>query len=86
MPADAHLSESHRVIAHATQWLPFGGPSAEDILVTFGVTPSIYFRRLRDVLTSVGDTFVPDDSTRNALVELCVRRIRAGDGYVYDPI
>ena len=66
--------DQERILAFATRWLPYGGGTAEDIMVTFGTTSDIYFRRLQALLE---DTERPVDLDRNttaALLRMCRRR------------
>lgn len=39
----------HELLEFARRWEPFGGPSAADILVEFGMTPSRFSERLKDL-------------------------------------
>lgn len=48
---DTALSESQRVLDFAVRWYRFGGGSAEDIYVTFGLDRATFGRR---VLAAVG--------------------------------
>jgi hypothetical protein len=38
------------IVAFAVRWLPFGGPPAEDVYVTFGLTYEQFRGRLADAL------------------------------------
>jgi hypothetical protein len=42
--------EDAQILEFARRWLPYGGGSAEDLLVEFGMTPAGYLDRLRRVL------------------------------------
>ncbi|WP_330766977.1 DUF3263 domain-containing protein [Rhodococcus sp. M8-35] len=48
--AGIRLREERELVAFAASWYPFGGASAEDIMLTFGLQPSLYYTRLRHVL------------------------------------
>ncbi|REE77669.1 hypothetical protein C8E05_7216 [Rhodococcus wratislaviensis] len=45
-------TESSALVEFALRWLPFGGPRADDILVTFGISTLTFARRLQEVLAS----------------------------------
>ena len=38
------------IVAFAVRWLPFGGPPAEDVYVTYGLTYEHFRERLADAL------------------------------------
>jgi hypothetical protein len=67
-------AEHARLVEFAEQWYPFGGGSAEDIFVEFGLTAEAYFKRLSDAL-HVG---VPGLSPEvdEALRRVCDQRLR----------
>ncbi|WP_030173773.1 MULTISPECIES: hypothetical protein [Actinomycetes] len=64
-----------RLVEFAEQWYPFGGGSAEDIFVEFGLTPETYFERLSDAL----DVGVPGLSpeVHEALQRICDQRLHS---------
>lgn len=53
------------ILGFARRWYLFGGGSAEDILVEFGVTEHEYFRRLGAVLDT--QSFDPGDDEIQAI-------------------
>jgi hypothetical protein len=66
--------EAERMLDFARRWYPYGGGSAEDILVEFGIGERDYFKRLTGVLDAYeagpdGDTVVA------AIREVCTRRL-----------
>ncbi|WP_197487923.1 DUF3263 domain-containing protein [Rhodococcus sp. LB1] len=38
------------ILDFARRWTPFGGPSAEEIMVNLGMTPARYRERLRSIV------------------------------------
>lgn len=69
--------ERERILCFATRWMPYGGGQAEDIMVTFGVTPDIYFRRLSALLTDADTLGDLDSQTIDGLLDVCHRRLHA---------
>ncbi|UZG59909.1 hypothetical protein [Rhodococcus opacus] len=67
------------MIAFALKWLPYGGGD-EHILPEFGVVPVEFYRRLVQLMNTVGATHV-ELGTRRQLVELCSLKL-AEDGTV----
>lgn len=67
-------NESARMVAFALQWLPYGGGSAEDIMVEFGMAPREYFTRLGDIVADQQSALEFD--TRTALCKVCRDRVR----------
>ncbi|MGW3483989.1 DUF3263 domain-containing protein [Rhodococcus indonesiensis] len=52
-PARPALSSDERLLVDfAIRWCPYGGPSAADILVEFGMTPQRYGQVLESLLNS----------------------------------
>jgi len=49
----------------AQQWLPFGGPPAEEVLVRFGITLETFYRRLNYIISAEQPS-----ATTTALAEL----------------
>jgi hypothetical protein len=43
-------TDTWRLIEFASMWAPYGGASAEDILVRFGMTPSRFIDRLWEII------------------------------------
>lgn len=68
------LSPQHELITFARAWAPYGGGTAEDIFVTFGITPYEYFTRLAALLGSTDCKDVAQQE-RRALLSVCARRI-----------
>lgn len=64
-----------RLVEFAEQWYPFGGGSAEDIFVEFGLTPEAYFERLSDAL-DVGIAGLSSE-VHEALRRICNQRLRS---------
>ncbi|MGW6034902.1 hypothetical protein ACWFOS_14675 [Gordonia terrae] len=51
--------EHEAMVELATRWLPFGGPPASEILVTFGLNSVEFYRR---ILTFAGNPAAPEVS------------------------
>ena len=66
-------SVDHEILTFGRTWHGYGGGSAEDIYVAFGVDPSTYFRRLERILESpvAHDLTV---SERAAMLDICRHR------------
>lgn len=45
-----HSREAFDLVNFAAKWHPYGGASAEEIMVTFGLTPELYELRLGHAL------------------------------------
>ncbi len=76
----------------AVRWMPYGGGEAEDIMVTFGMSPETYFRRLEHVLTHPAQPTGLDAPSVQALHRVCrhrldseVRRVEVGRSPLTDP-
>ncbi|WP_032374083.1 hypothetical protein [Rhodococcoides fascians] len=67
-----NITTDDSIAEFARLWGPFGGGSAEDIFVTFGLSPAEYFRRLRELVRSKPDLF---GNFAPALDELCARKL-----------
>lgn len=67
--------ERERMLTFARRWLPYGGGPAEDIMVDFGIAPSAYFARLKDLLDDPDLSVELDPATKGALREVCRRRL-----------
>lgn len=63
-----------RLLAFAIAWYRYGGGSAEDIFVEFGLTETTYFQRLLTVVLG-SDTTVPAD-VRAAITAICEHRLQ----------
>lgn len=57
--------EEIHLIEFALLWQPYGGPSAEDVLVQFGLSMPRYYARIRQILTPVPHDSVEDVSFKN---------------------
>ncbi|KXX54197.1 DUF3263 domain-containing protein [Rhodococcus sp. LB1] len=42
-------SDEQAMVDLAEQWIPFGGPPPEEILVQFGLGPKTFYRRLAEL-------------------------------------
>lgn len=62
------------MLQFALRWYPYGGGSAEDIFVKFGLTEEVYFRRLSHALCSGGTAISP--ALREILHAVCDRRLQ----------
>ncbi|WP_072803771.1 DUF3263 domain-containing protein [Rhodococcoides yunnanense] len=62
------------ILTFARSWYGYGGGSAEDIYVEFGLPARTYFERLRQILDSPTAANV-DEETRDAMRSVCVRRL-----------
>ncbi|AYJ50325.1 hypothetical protein [Rhodococcus sp. P1Y] len=60
------------MIDFARRWLHYGGGSASDIFVQFGVSDTIFFERLADVVEHTDRLSEP---ARRELIALCARRL-----------
>ncbi|WP_206007136.1 hypothetical protein [Rhodococcus pseudokoreensis] len=56
------------LIAFGRTWAPFGGPSAEDVFVTFGMSRNTYYNKLARVLRA------RPEADLGELLALCYRR------------
>lgn len=66
------------MVAFAVRWAPFGGGSAEEIRVRFGISERVYFLRLRVVLNGP----VPqglDEIMWTRLQRICDQRLAGPD-------
>ncbi|MGW5144679.1 hypothetical protein [Rhodococcus koreensis] len=61
------------LIAFGRTWAPFGGPSAEDVFVTFGMSRNTYYNKLARVLRARPETD-RDEASHRQLLALCYRR------------
>ncbi|MCJ0949979.1 hypothetical protein MTX37_29075 [Rhodococcus sp. ARC_M8] len=65
--------EDERLINYALRWAPYGGGD-EDILPEFGLSPAIYYRRLRSLLQVVDHSRLNVDNLQ-LLIDLCESKI-----------
>ena len=63
------------ILTFARSWYGYGGGSAEDIYVEFGLHPKTYFERLKALLDSPAAADI-DESTRERIRAVCARRLR----------
>ncbi|TJZ76054.1 DUF3263 domain-containing protein [Rhodococcus oryzae] len=68
------MTENDHLLAFALKWRHWGGGSAGDILVEFGITPTDYFQRLRDYLHSGAAPKLPEHVVHQ-LDTLCITRL-----------
>ncbi|MCK0516027.1 DUF3263 domain-containing protein [Williamsia sp. DF01-3] len=66
--------EVERMLDFARRWYPYGGGSADDILVEFGIGERDYFERLTDVLDT-DQAGGHDQSVVTAIRQVCTRRL-----------
>ena len=64
-----------RLLEFAERWYPFGGGSAEDIFVEFGLTVDAYFERLSDALDADVGGLSP--AVHEALQRICNQRLHS---------
>ncbi|CAM3105010.1 hypothetical protein DFJ75_3667 [Williamsia muralis] len=64
-----------RLLEFAERWYPFGGGSAEDIFVEFGLTVDAYFERLSDALGAGLGGLAPE--VHEALQRICNQRLHS---------
>ena len=64
------------ILDFARRWYHYGGGSAEDILVEFGITEHEYFHRLGAVLDT--RSFDPDDKEIDAIRVVVAARLTPG--------
>ena len=81
--SDTRLREERELVAFAARWYPFGGASAEDIMLTFGLQPSLYYTRLGHVLDYYTSTQLGVSAEIHAqLRERCWARIHAAESAI----
>src|SRR6476619_1183991 len=59
-PHGGTMTDNDHLLAFALKWRHWGGGSAGDILVEFGLTPTMYFQRLRHYLHSGSAPSLPE--------------------------
>ncbi|NMM92186.1 hypothetical protein B2J88_49430 [Rhodococcus sp. SRB_17] len=67
------MTNDDHLLAFALKWRHWGGGSAGDILVEFGLTPTTYFQRLHDYLRSGAALTLPEH-VAHQLDTLCINR------------
>lgn len=75
MPPSSGSDEQALMLQFALWWYPYGGGSAEDIFIKFGLSEKAYFQRLSHVLCS--DRYSISPATRKDLHAVCERRLQA---------
>lgn len=68
-------ADLQHLVDFARRWYLYGGGSAEDIFVTFGLTEQDYFRRLDWVLRTHGVATGLDPATIDAIQQVGTRRL-----------
>lgn len=71
LPAD-----QAELLDFAQRWYPYGGGTAEDILVEFGISAHEYFRRLSEIIDSVQPAD-PDAAAYAAMKSVATDRLAA---------
>lgn len=74
-PSDADVAAAREVLRFLTRWAPFGGGD-EEILPTFGITPTTFYSRAR-VFLGQFPYLIPGHDTE-ALAAYCTRKLRTG--------
>ncbi|WP_160094417.1 DUF3263 domain-containing protein [Rhodococcus sp. T7] len=64
------------ILEFAWRWLPYGGPTAEDILIEFGMTTARYEQQLLLLLDSEVSRSVPPDAHARLRIQLVGRRVQ----------
>jgi hypothetical protein len=72
------------ILAFALKWRHWGGGSAEDILVEFGLSPADYFQRLQTRVEDVATEPLPPEIVHQ-LTSICRTRLPAIDHRNSDP-
>lgn len=70
--------ERQEMVAFAVRWAPFGGGSAEDIWIRFGVSERVYFLRLRVLLQGPAPQGL-DEMMWTRLRRVCDQRLAGPD-------
>ncbi|MBW4818397.1 hypothetical protein [Rhodococcus qingshengii] len=77
------LREERDLVAFAARWFPFGGAPAEDVMLTFGLRPSLYYTRLGHVLDYYTSNQLGVSPEMHALLrERCWGRIYAAESTI----
>ncbi|WP_082900090.1 DUF3263 domain-containing protein [Rhodococcus phenolicus] len=69
------MTDETAMLAFAAKWRHWNGGPDEDIFVEFGVSPTVYFHRLRAILTSPRWSQLTP-SLAQELLDICDHRLR----------
>jgi hypothetical protein len=75
--AAARPCEDQLILELAIEWLPFNGPSSEDIWVRFGMDGTQFWERISSLLGYRRWTWLLDEPTVRALSERATTALRA---------
>ncbi|QTJ70694.1 DUF3263 domain-containing protein (plasmid) [Rhodococcus sp. ZPP] len=64
------------ILEFARRWLPYGGPTADDIWTEFGMTTVRYEQQLLTLLDSVDSRRMPSDIRAHLRAQVVERSIR----------
>ncbi|MCK8670361.1 DUF3263 domain-containing protein [Rhodococcus sp. HM1] len=70
------MTDETAILAFATKWRHWDGGPDEDIFVEFGVSPTVFFHRLRAILNSPRWSQL-SPSLAQQLREICDNRLRS---------
>jgi hypothetical protein len=62
-------------IAVGAAWAPFGGPRDEDIFLTFGIAPRVFFGRLLKIVNHHEAALAISLEARTRIAQCCTRRL-----------
>ena len=68
------MRDSDEILTFALTWRHLGGGPAEDIMLTFGLSPADYFRRLQTHLDDGAAATLPPEIVR-CLTRICGTRL-----------
>lgn len=74
MSTVTNTTDTAQILEFACRWHKFGGGPAEDILVGFGVSEHVFFRRVISALDSSAAHDI-DDATRQSVLTVAQQRI-----------
>jgi hypothetical protein len=69
------VGDYHLYITFGDAWAPFGGPPDEDIFLTFGIAPQIFFKRLLQIIGDHEATQSVSPEVRSRIAHLCANRL-----------
>lgn len=64
-------------IAVGAAWAPFGGPRDEDIFLTFGIAPQVFFGRLLKIVSHHEAALAISLEARTRIAQCCISRLCA---------
>jgi hypothetical protein len=70
------MTYDEHILDHLYRWFPYGGGSAEDIFVTFGLDESEFFTRALELLSAIRTGRYRHVAIAT-MVQLCRGRLRA---------